>query len=52
MLLAHLPGESRSAEKTQGKWNSLLSSPLNDIHWDTIDSKVLAQIVYMGKIYE
>lgn len=26
--------------------------PVNDIKWDTIDFKVLAQIVYMGKIYE
>ena len=26
--------------------------PANDIQWNTIDFKVLAQIVYMGKIYE
>lgn len=26
--------------------------PANDIEWERIDFKVLAQIIYMGKIYE
>lgn len=26
--------------------------PANDIDWERIDYKVLAQIIYMGKIYE
>ena len=26
--------------------------PLNNIEWESIDFKVLAQIIYMGKIYE
>lgn len=26
--------------------------PANDIEWSRIDFKVLAQIIYMGKIYE
>ena len=27
-------------------------SPANDIEWEKIDFKILAQLLYMGKIYE
>ena len=27
-------------------------SPANDIAWEKIDFKILAQLLYMGKIYE
>lgn len=27
-------------------------SPANDISWEKIDFKILAQLLYMGKIYE
>ncbi len=39
-------------EQMAGWVEDYSTSPINDIKWDTIQFQVLAQILYMGKIYE
>ncbi len=39
-------------EQMAGWVEDYSTSPANDIKWDTIQFRVLAQILYMGKMYE
>ena len=39
-------------EQMAGWVEDYSTCPANDIEWEGIDYKVLAQIIYMGKIYE
>ena len=39
-------------EQMAGWIEDYSTCPANDIEWEKIDFKVLAQIIYMGKIYE
>lgn len=43
---------SEFLEQMAGWVEDFSTCPANDIEWEWVDFKVLAKIIYMGKIYE